>query len=481
MRHHQSPRLLSTLILASGVLLAVPALAQEAVHWHKDLESAKVVAKETNRLVLVHFWTPSCGPCMALNQNVFNQPGVASAIEAQFVPVKLNADENSATATWYGITRVPTDVIVTPDGQIVAKLISPPTPAAYAAEMTAVAGKFTAKSGQSFAKASAGAPAPSQLNPAYASLGVSPSVPLAAPTQQTQRMPQLPAAAATSTPNPYAQQNRPIAASPDRMALATPAVPVSVQTPAPQMVNNPAATYAGQPGQAPALAAPGAPAAAAPVSPVAAAAQVNNPYLGLGVSTPPAQQRPVNPLISPAQTTPVGYDKLPLQTAAVGGAVLPPMMPANVATVGAAAAAPSGQPVANAAPDPRQLPPGSPPLAFDGYCPVSMRNSWKWVAGSPQFGAIHRGHTYWFATAAEQKQFLTDPDRFTPALSGMDPVLALDHKQQVPGKREHSLDYDGLFYMFASEATLQQFTANPQKYSTGVRQAMGIPRGRLVR
>jgi YHS domain-containing protein len=38
-----------------------------------------------------------------------------------------------------------------------------------------------------------------------------------------------------------------------------------------------------------------------------------------------------------------------------------------------------------------------------------------------------------------------------------------------------------LFYMFASEATLQQFTANPQKYSSGVRQAMGIPRGRLVR
>ena len=116
-------------------------------------------------------------------------------------------------------------------------------------------------------------------------------------------------------------------------------------------------------------------------------------------------------------------------------------------------------------------------LGFDGYCPVSMRNSWKWVAGDPRWGVVHRGRTYWFATAEEQKQFWTDPDRYTPALSGMDPVFAIDHKQQVPGKREHSLDYDGLFYMFASEATLQQFTANPQRYSTGVRQAMGIPRG----
>src|SRR3954454_23673714 len=199
MRHQWSPRhVLSPLVVVLSALLAVPAFAQqEAVHWHKDLESAKIVAKQTNRLVLVHFWTPSCGPCMALNQNVFNQPGVANAIETQFVPVKLNADENSATATWYGITRVPTDVIVTPDGRIVAKIISPPTPAAYVAEVTAAAGKFASTSGQAFAKAAAAAPVQSQLNPAYAALQVSPTVPLALAPR-----PQLAAAGATAMSSP---------------------------------------------------------------------------------------------------------------------------------------------------------------------------------------------------------------------------------------------------------------------------------------
>src|SRR3954452_20842814 len=197
MRHQWSPRyFLSPLVVVLSAVLAVPAFGQlEAVHWHNDLESAKVVAKSTNRLVLVHFWTPTCGPCMALNQNVFNQPGVASAIETQFVPVKLNADENSATATWYGITRVPTDVIVTPDGQMGAKLVSPPTPAAYVAEVTGAAGKFATKSGQTYAKAAAAAPAPSHLNSAYASLQVPPSVPLAISAQQQQQS----AAAATNT------------------------------------------------------------------------------------------------------------------------------------------------------------------------------------------------------------------------------------------------------------------------------------------
>jgi protein disulfide-isomerase len=462
MRHHWS--LLSVVLSA---LLAVPALAQqEAVHWHNDLESAKVVAKQTNRLVLVHFWTPTCGPCMALNQNVFSQPGVASAIEQQFVPVKLNADENSATASWYGITRVPTDVIVTPDGQMVAKLVSPPTPAAYVAEMTAAAGKYTAKSGQAFAKAAAIAPAPSGLNPAYANLQVAPNVPVAVSPQQ----PQLAASSATAISGPIAQQNKAFAAGQERMALATPQVPVA----APQLLTNPATSYGVQPNPA---TAPVAPALAAPITPVVPPKQVNNPYLGLGVGQPAARPQPVQqqaaaPAYSAAQTTPIGYDRSPLQAA--GAAAMPPMVPS-------AATAPMGPSAANGAPDPRQLPPGAPPLGFDGYCPVSMRNSWKWVPGDPRWGVVHRGHTYWFATAEEQKQFWTDPDRYTPALSGMDPVLALDHKQQVPGKREHSLDYDGLFYMFASEATLQQFTANPQRYSTGVRQAMGIPRGRLVK
>ena len=132
-------------------------------------------------------------------------------------------------------------------------------------------------------------------------------------------------------------------------------------------------------------------------------------------------------------------------------------------------------------PDSKLLPPGAPPLGFDGYCPVSMRNEWKWVSGDSRWGIVHRGRTYWFASQAEQQQFWTDPDRYSPALSGMDPVMAIDHQQQVPGKREHSIDYDNLFYLFCSEATLQQFTANPERYSVGVRQAMGIPRGRLVR
>jgi len=426
------------LILIIATLLAVPADAQqEAVHWHHDLESAKTVAKETRRLVLVHFWTTTCGPCVALDQNVFSQPGVAAAIEQQFVPVKLNADENSATAQWFGINRVPTDVVITPEGEVVGKLVSPPTPAAYLAEVNALATKYATRSGQAFALASSAAPVQPQINAAYASLQVAPNTqPALAPAAADPARPLAPpnlASSANFTPNPMAA-----AAAPSAPGL----IPIPTSPAAPGFTPNNTAPFAApgmpptgttinsfatqSPPTQPTITAAAAPAAASP-PPLAAPANFNNPYLG--AATPSA-----SPSIAP-----VGV------------------------------------------PDPRQLPPGAPPLGFDGYCPVSMRNSWKWVAGNPQFGIVHLGRTYWFAGPEEQKQFWTDPARYAPALSGMDPVLAIDHKQQIPGKREHSIDYDGLFYMFASEATLQQFTANPQRYAANVRQAMGIPRGRLVK
>ncbi len=459
MRHHW--QLLTIIVCA---LLAAPASAQqEAVHWHSDLESAKMVAKETGRLVLVHFWTPSCGPCMALNQNVFNQPGVASAIEQQFVPVKLNADENSATAQWFGISRVPTDVIVTPDGQLVGKLISPPTPAAYVAEVTAAAGKYTSRSGQTYAKAATAAPMQPQLNSAYAGLQISPDTPMAVgPAQQLP--PQKPLSVPTAGQGNIVD-NPPARGKHHRAAMAAAGTdPGQPQSPAitPQVVANPSAGAVGPPSSL------------AIATPAAMPNAIANPYLMTAAVPSPVPRSAVSPLISPADTTPIATSNSTVAFGAAGAA--------NVAAYSVGLGDAFQRSIADRrVPDLRQLPAGAPPLGFDGYCPVSMRNSWKWIAGDPRWGVVHRGRTYWFAGPEEQKQFWTDPDRYTPALSGIDPVLAIDHQQQVPGKREHSLDYDGLFYMFASEATLQQFTANPQRYAAGVRQAMGIPRGRLVR
>ena len=101
-----------------GLLLVVPAAAQDGVNWQTDLDDARRLAAKTNRLVLLHFWMPSCQPCLRLERQVFNQPGFGEALEAHYVPVKVNAQANPEIAEQYGVDRWPTDVVVDADGQI---------------------------------------------------------------------------------------------------------------------------------------------------------------------------------------------------------------------------------------------------------------------------------------------------------------------------------------------------------------------------
>jgi YHS domain-containing protein len=120
----------------------------------------------------------------------------------------------------------------------------------------------------------------------------------------------------------------------------------------------------------------------------------------------------------------------------------------------------------------RQLPPGSPPLAFEGYCPVALKSAHKWVAGDLKFGAIHRGRTFLFMGEEQRQQFLSNPDAYCPVFSGMDPVLLLDSNQVVEGSRRFGFEYRGAFYLFANQQSMDRFKGQPDQYAAGVRQAM---------
>ena len=94
-----------------------------------------------------------------------------------------------------------------------------------------------------------------------------------------------------------------------------------------------------------------------------------------------------------------------------------------------------------------------------------------WTEGRAQYGVRHRGRTYLFASAAEQQTFLADPDRYAPALSGDDPVVALDQGRSLPGQRRYGVTCSSRMYLFSSPETRAAFQAHPDRYTARIAQA----------
>jgi len=372
------------------LLLPCAPAARGEVPWLQSIDQARQVAGQTKRLVLVHFWSKDCQPCMRMEQSVFAKPGTAERIQTRFVPVKVDSQQFPAVARQYDVTFLPCDVVLAPNGQVVALLRCSLDQETYLAGLDQVA-----------------IAADPRLNNAYSSLGTPPTAVLpgaAAPGIAAG----LPAAGAAPTPPPvapddryaefYRQRQQPVPGAPAPQpsgipSAATPPV-ATLQPPQVQPGLDRVAGSVGMPGQ-------------------------ENRY---GAPTPQVPTMP--PLVAP------------------------------------------GTPSA-----PTLAPQTSAPLAMDGYCTVELAERERWVPGDRKFGAVHRGQTYLFSGPEQQKRFLANPDRYGLAMSGHDPVLALEKRELVPGVRKYGLYYNNRIYLFSSEATLTQFWSAAARYADGVRLA----------
>jgi len=115
-------------------------------------------------------------------------------------------------------------------------------------------------------------------------------------------------------------------------------------------------------------------------------------------------------------------------------------------------------------------------FALHGKCPVSLIQNGQWVEGDTEWGIVHRDRTYLFSSKENYELFKTNPDRFSPILSGYDPVIFHDE-----GKLLDGLEENGVFMgnnkqqhvvLFENPETRAKFQANPKVYLDTVRQAV---------
>lgn len=324
--------------------------------------------------------------------------------------------------------------------------------------------------------------------------------------QDTQAYGQRYPLAGTATPE---QPSLPTA--PPQWPAEKPAAPLAAALPAtaaarPVIEPGPAAAPTALPQQAtPWLAAPATVAAAEPESsavvsdipsttpaaptttnkPILSALQ--RPFAAWTKPQPAAVAPPTMPPARPQSGLAIAQPATPPAVAAAPTTAPAPTVAAAPAAPVAAPAAPTFQPVAPPAAQPAPAAPqlaaqaapaavqpdthGSMPLGLEGYCPVTLAEKGAWVEGRAQWGARHRGRTYLFAGPDEQKAFLTDPDRYAPALSGDDPVLAFETGKSTPGQRRFGVSYQQRVYLFATPETRSTFAANPDRYTTRIQVA----------
>ena len=409
-------------LIVCAVATSHRAAAQSGIRWQSNLETAKRIAAQTNRLVLLHFWTESCGPCMQMERNVFPRPDVAAALEANFVPVRTNAPQ---LARQFGVEHVPTDIILTPQGEIVERREGGLDAAQYVAAMSQIAARARGMSSKQVRNQAAAPPrygsAATAEQPAGTTGPNRPWPPSGSSSENanTQQPPYTGRSAMSGVQSPPMDKSR-RAYPPQQDGL-----PLTQQ-------RNPSPEAAYQPGPPPGSSA--------------------NPSLppSVGQTTPPPSRawqgeagqwnsgNPANPSFSAAS------------------AAAPP---AREEVVGALPGAGSRAPQAT-----DLKPANPPPLCLDGYCSVTLSEQERWAKGDPRFGVIHRGRTYLFAGPDEAKRFLADPDRYAPVLSGIDLVVAVEENRHVPGKREYGASYDGRVYLFSCEASFRKFHEDPDRY-----------------
>ncbi|MHB8902201.1 MAG: thioredoxin family protein [Thermoguttaceae bacterium] len=408
------------LSLALALCLTTGAcLGASAISWQPSLERAQILAAHSNRLVLVHFWGNGCPPCEWMEREVFTRPDVAQALDRGFVAVKINKDQSPGDASQFGVAAVPTDVIITPQGQVVGSFVGRATAAEFVDRLNQVAQRFMPANAGMYADGSRGPAGPAAYSPLTLPTSSQPGTP----------GPGYPAGAPTVGMNPAAQQ--PVADP----ALVAQAIPQYSQQYG--MGPNPAGPYgpnlaSSQPGGNPAWD------AASP----------------MGVSPPNPGAYAANSQTPPDMGSYAADSQLP---SAPGG----PQQ------------APFGQqpPVQSMTGDPLG---GNPPLGLDGFCPVSLEKTMrldpqpKWMPGDARWGLRHEGRTYLFAGPAEQQAFFDNPNFYAPVLSGNDAVLQVEQGRPVPGAREFGARWRDRVYLFSTRESFEKFQSNPAFYENQI-------------
>ncbi len=115
-------------------------LEQPPHHWMTSYTKASALASRHKLPLLLHFDAPWCGACRQMEQSVLNQSEVKALLGSKVIGVRLNADYNKSLIAKFGISTLPTEVVVFADGSRGARYLGATQLNAYVSRLNSISG-----------------------------------------------------------------------------------------------------------------------------------------------------------------------------------------------------------------------------------------------------------------------------------------------------------------------------------------------------
>jgi len=114
---------LSLLVLSGSLIGSQPSFAEEtaSIAWRDDYGKALAEARAKKRALWIQFTGPWCPWCVRMERDTFPHPQVVGLSRDAVVPVLLRSDVHEEVALRYGLTGLPATILVTPQGEVLAK------------------------------------------------------------------------------------------------------------------------------------------------------------------------------------------------------------------------------------------------------------------------------------------------------------------------------------------------------------------------
>lgn len=119
-------------------------LTRPVGQWLNSYEKAQQIAIRHKLPLLLHFDAPWCGACRQMEANVLLTSSVKAKLGTEVIGVRLNADVNKHLIAQFGISTLPTEVVIFGDGTRGETFVGATSLSSYVSRLTSISGKNSA-------------------------------------------------------------------------------------------------------------------------------------------------------------------------------------------------------------------------------------------------------------------------------------------------------------------------------------------------